>query len=134
MSRISSLSIGRCNSALVTENHKVFLSGRNDHCCLGQDSNQVIISEMTELSFSLENIVAVALGDKFQTYLLSESDRVYAMGRNEAFQLGTGNNLACDSPVEVQSLRGKGIHKIFSSDYSVALSSYENLSMYVWGL
>lgn len=47
---------------------------------------------MTELIFSKERVIDIAFGNKFYSLILTENKRVYGIGNNSNFQLGTGTN------------------------------------------
>eukprot|EP00347_Sterkiella_histriomuscorum_P009166 403342268 len=129
--QISKLVTGKHNTGFQAQN-QFYVCGRNDENCLNQDPSQILINEFQILQIQEESIQEIAFGSKFFTLILTSSKKVFGIGKNSSFQLGTGTNQSQIEPKEISHLRDKNIRKIFAQDYSVAIS--EDGQMYVWGI
>ena len=88
-SNVRKVVTGKYQTGVIT-NEGTYVCGRNDYGCLGSGTGEeILVPEMIELEHS-DRIVDVVFGDKFQTFVITERRRVYAMGNNSGFQLGIG--------------------------------------------
>ena len=129
--QILGISTGKHNSAILTK-EKAYVCGRNDENCLNQASQEMIFSELTEFKIDNEKIKQLAFGDQFFTIILTQSRKVFGIGKNQSFQLGLGHNKLTSYPKEIPQLKGKSIQKIVSGEFSAALD--EQGLIYAWGI
>lgn len=95
----------------LTEDGKVFATGRNSdgQLGLGDEQNRHSFTEVTSLSG--KNITHIGAGEYFA--LAAASDHtVYGAGRNMSSQLGLGDRLSRNSFTEIPSLREKTVTAI----------------------
>ncbi|CAF0756656.1 unnamed protein product [Adineta steineri] len=84
---VFSISCGYYHTALINENHRLFLCGNNENKQFGRTVTDQYISPL-EVSLP-EPVKAVACGNQY-TVVLTENGNVYTCGRGDRGQLGLG--------------------------------------------
>ncbi|CDW84311.1 UNKNOWN [Stylonychia lemnae] len=128
---IEKICTGKYNSGIISE-YCTLVSGRNDDGCLGLHQQSLIIHVFSQIKIQDETIKDISFGNKFHTLILTSNQKVYGVGNNQKFQLGTGNNQPVKQPKEIQYLRDKKIKEVKAGDYSMSID--ENGQVYVWGI
>ena len=125
---ITAISTGEYFSLALKNDGTVWTWGYNQHGQLGNGNNSN--SNVPVQVNTLTNVIAVESGGSEHALALKNDSTVWAWGRNQEGQLGTGNNSASNVPVLVSSL--SGIVRISTGYYhSVALKS--DSTVHTWG-
>ncbi|MDR0747881.1 MAG: hypothetical protein LBE89_08370 [Helicobacteraceae bacterium] len=123
LSGITAIFAGGNYSFAISNDGKVYATGRNNYGQLGLDNNDNKNTFTDVTSLSGKTITALSASDE-HSFAISNDGKVYATGRNNYGQLGSGDNTDCDAFAEVSSLSGKTIIAIaVGYEHSLALSS-----------
>lgn len=131
--------VGKSHMTVLTKEGEVLVSGSGVHGRCGNiDPDDQLFLEPVELLASETDICQIAGGDEF-SLALKEDGVVFAWGRNEKGQCGSGISMGVEQfamepmPVEVQGmLEGRKVVKI-EAGRAHAAAVTENGELFVWG-
>jgi alpha-tubulin suppressor-like RCC1 family protein len=125
-SKIKKFSTGKSHTIVLTEDGKVYATGKNDYGQLGTGDNNeyAVFTEITSLS--RETITDIAAGDGF-SIALTKDGRLLATGKNDQGQLGMGHmSYHYNTFTEVTSLAGKNITAIAAGQTYTIVAASDN--------
>jgi alpha-tubulin suppressor-like RCC1 family protein len=118
---ITSIFTGEAFALALSDNGRVYVTGRNIDGQLGLGDNNDRNAFMEVNSLSDKNITQIATG-RWHSFIWGKDGRVYAAGWNERGQLGLSDNVSRNTFTEVDSLRDKNIISIVGGgQHSLAL-------------
>jgi alpha-tubulin suppressor-like RCC1 family protein len=128
---ITSIGMGRYHSFVLGNDGKVYATGSNDNGQLGFGNNtsRNLFTEVTGLRD--KNITSIVGGSQ-HSLALGKDGEVYAVGLNDAGQLGLGDNNNRNTFTEATYLRDKNITSIVAGE-AIALAFSNNDKVYSTG-
>lgn len=121
----SVIKAGFQTSAIIGEDHSLWMCGRNDFCQLG-DSSGTTARQFIKVA---ENVRDVALGNGF-TLFVDKDNVLWAVGRNHRGQLGDGSLNDRRIPVKIM----EGVDEVYAScsGYFAACKTFSD-ELFTWG-
>eukprot|EP00941_MAST-03F_sp_MAST-3F-sp1_P001907 g1907.t1 len=96
------LAAGYYHSVAVTSDGGVYTFGRNDYGQLGLGHLDHAFQPQAVRGLIENKVIKSAASGCYHTVVLDENGSVYAFGRNNHGQLGTGTTIDCDVPMNVK--------------------------------
>jgi len=126
-------------AVILKENGTVWSVGNNTYGQLGDGTN-INRHELTQVKTSentyLTNVVKISVGSR-QVLALTKNGEVYAWGRNEEGELGTGDNTSRHFATRVIGAHGEDrLERIIdiSTGYNHSIALGEDGTAYTWGV
>lgn len=124
-SPIAAMKAGFQTTAIICEDHTLWMSGRNDF-------NQLCVNDgthSTKFIKAADNVIDVALGNGYTLYVDTDNT-LWGVGRNHMGQLGDSTAIDRFVPVKIMD----GVEKVFASasGYFSACITVDN-DLYTWG-
>ena len=134
--RVVFVACGFGHTMALTSDGGVIAFGRNSFGQLGTGNNddQPTPERLTCAALAGVRIVGCAAGSRF-TQLVSDDGRVFAMGRNDHGQLGTGDTTNVNTPTEINAVRfgGAAVAAVACGhSHTMAITRGEG-KLYCWG-
>ena len=127
---------GAKHTVALTSNGDVIVFGGNDHGQLGTGNNddQPTPERLACAALDGVRIVGCAAGEYF-TQLVSDDGRVFAMGRNNFGQLGTGDTTSVNTPHEINAayFGGEPVAAVACGRSHTMAITRDNGKLYCWG-
>jgi alpha-tubulin suppressor-like RCC1 family protein len=106
---------------ILTDNNKIFASGRNNYGQLGFGNNDYV-NEFTEIEWTNGNIKQIICGGE-HSFILTDNNKIFASGRNSFGQLGFDHINNIDQFTEIDWTRADIKQVICGYEYTILLTS-----------
>ncbi len=134
---VKNISLGMYHTCAVTKSEDLYCWGRNDYYQLGSgDNNNKLYPTKVigENGDSFLNILSVSAGDN-HTCAITKDGNLYCFGKNDYYQLGTGDDYEYSYPTRVIDNTNEYLSNIIQvslgESYTCAVNSLGEL--YCWG-
>ncbi|KAL3879973.1 hypothetical protein ACJMK2_032247, partial [Sinanodonta woodiana] len=131
--RVRDIACGSSHSAAITSNGDLYTWGLGEYGRLGHGDNATQLKPKQVKDLTGKRVIQVACGSRdAQTLVLTDDGLVYSWGDGDFGKLGRGGSEGCNTPKEIERLRGMGVCQIeCGAQFSLALTKAGQV--WTWG-